>query len=103
MQRRVPPVVADYFLGGASDEQTLSDNVEAFKRARFNPSYGVKLGAVDMSTTVLGHKISMPVIAAPVGSLRSSAALHSTVTRLKARIRIMYFNIPKLLHFFSQV
>lgn len=71
MQRRVPPVVADYFLGGASDEQTLSDNVEAFKRARFNPSYGVKLGDVDMSTTVLGHKISMPVIAAPVGSLRT--------------------------------
>jgi isopentenyl diphosphate isomerase/L-lactate dehydrogenase-like FMN-dependent dehydrogenase len=71
MQRRVPPVVADYFLGGASDEQTLRDNVEAFKRARFNPSYGVKLGEVDMSTTVLGHKISMPVIAAPVGSLRT--------------------------------
>lgn len=71
MQRRVPPVVADYFLGGASDEQTLSDNVEAFKRARFNPSYGIKLSDVDMSTTVLGHKISMPVIAAPVGSLRT--------------------------------
>ncbi len=72
MELRVPSVVTDYFFGAAGDEQTLRDNVEAFQRARFNPYYGVKFDSVDMSTKVVGHKISMPVIAAPVGSLRTA-------------------------------
>lgn len=71
MERRVPPVVTDYFLGGAGEEQTLKDNVEAFQRVRFNPHYGVKCDSVNMRTEVLGHEISLPVIAAPVGSLRT--------------------------------
>lgn len=71
MERRVPPVVTDYFIGGASDEQTMRDNVEAFKRERFNPHYGIKFDSVGLQTTVLSEQISMPVIAAPVGSLRS--------------------------------
>jgi L-lactate dehydrogenase (cytochrome) len=71
MEHRVPPVVTDYFLGGAGSEQTMRDNVEAFARARFNPRYGVKHAEIDLATTVLGHTISMPVVAAPVGSLRT--------------------------------
>jgi len=71
MELRVPPVVTDYFLGAAGDEQTSRDNVAAFHRARFNPYYGVKFDSVEMSTKVLGHEISIPVIAAPVGSLRT--------------------------------
>ena len=71
MELRVPPVVTDYFLGAAGDEQTSRDNVAAFQRARFNPFYGVKFDSVKMSTKVLGHEISIPVIAAPVGSLRT--------------------------------
>src|SRR5262245_59532876 len=69
MEHRVPPVVTDYFLGGAGSEQTMRDNVEAFARARFNPHYGVKHAEIDLVTTVLGHTISMPIVAAPVGSL----------------------------------
>jgi FMN-dependent dehydrogenase len=71
MEHRVPPVVTDYFLGGAGSEQTMRDNVEAFARARFNPHYGVKHTEIDLATTLLGHTISMPIIAAPVGSLRT--------------------------------
>jgi L-lactate dehydrogenase (cytochrome) len=71
MEHRVPPVVTDYFLGGAGSEQTMRDNVEAFARARFNPHYGVKHAEIDLTTTLLGHTISMPIIAAPVGSLRT--------------------------------
>ena len=71
IEHRVPPVVTDYFLGGAGSEQTMRDNVEAFARARFNPRYGVKHAKIDLATTLLGHTISMPVVAAPVGSLRT--------------------------------
>ena len=70
-ERRIPPVVGDYFLGGAGEERTLRDNVAAFERTRFSPNYGVKHDTIDMTTTILGTKLSMPVIAAPVGSLRT--------------------------------
>lgn len=72
MALRVPAVVTDYFFGAAGNEQTQRDNIEAFQRERFNPHYGVKFDSVEMSTKILGDEISMPVIAAPVGSLRTA-------------------------------
>ena len=70
-EKRIPPVVGDYFLGGASDERTMRDNVAAFEQTRFSPNYGVSHDSIDMSTTVAGTKISMPIIAGPIGSLRT--------------------------------
>lgn len=70
-ERRIPPVVGDYFLGGASDERTMEDNVSAFEETRFAPNYGVSHDTVDMTTNVAGTDISMPVICGPIGSLRT--------------------------------
>ncbi|TWT33508.1 L-lactate dehydrogenase [cytochrome] [Posidoniimonas corsicana] len=70
-EKRIPPVVGDYFLGGASDERTLRENEAAFERTRFAPNYGIRYDSIDTSTTVAGTKVSMPIIAAPVGSLRT--------------------------------
>jgi len=70
-QKRIPPVVGDYFLGAASDERTARDNITAYERTRFAPNYGIKLDSVDLTTNVAGTDISMPVIAGPVGSLRT--------------------------------
>lgn len=70
-QQRIPPVVGDYFLGGASDEVTMRDNVGAFARTRFAPNYGVSHDTIDMTTNIAGTDISMPVIVGPVGSLRT--------------------------------
>ena len=70
-EKRIPPVVGDYFLGAASDEHTARDNVAAFEQTRFAPNYGVSCDAIDLTTTVVGTDISMPVIAGPVGSLRT--------------------------------
>ena len=71
MARRVPPPTADYYFGAADDEITMGDNERAFQAVRLNPRMGVIFGDVDMKVTVLGEEISMPVIAAPVGSLRN--------------------------------
>src|SRR6476620_573334 len=71
MARRVPPPTADYYFGGADDEITMGDNERAFQAVRLNPRMGVRFGDVNMKVTVLGEEISMPVIAAPVGSLRN--------------------------------
>ena len=71
MQARVPPQVADYVLGGADQEITLKKNVEAFNSVAFNARFARYFDRVDMEVMILGQKISMPVIAAPVGSLRT--------------------------------
>ena len=70
MERRVPPIVREYYRGGADNEITLRDNVEAFRRERFKPRSGVRLDSVEMRTGILGHEIDLPVIAGPIGSPR---------------------------------
>ena len=54
---------------GAEAGVTLADNVAAFREIRFAPPRLAELPAVrDLSTSVLGTDIALPVIAAPVGA-----------------------------------
>jgi L-lactate dehydrogenase (cytochrome) len=69
--KRVPEVVLRYFLSGSGEEISLNRNRKAFTDVELNPTSGVKFESVNMSTTVLGRRISMPIITAPVGSQRS--------------------------------
>jgi 4-hydroxymandelate oxidase len=59
-----------YFAGGALDELTLRDNVEAFRRWQLRPRVLVDVAAPSTAITVLGHEISMPVLVAPVAYQR---------------------------------
>ena len=70
MEQRVPPIVREYYRGGADNEVTLRDNVEAFQRERFKPRSAVRLDAIEMRTEILGHTLALPIIAAPIGSPR---------------------------------
>ena len=70
MEKRVPPIVREYYRGGADNEITLRDNIEAFQRERFKPRSAIRLNAVEMRTEILGHTIDLPVIAGPIGSPR---------------------------------
>ena len=54
-----------YYAGGAGDERTLRENVEAFGRRRLRPRVLVDVSAVDTATTVLGTDVSMPILVAP--------------------------------------
>lgn len=54
-----------YYAGGAADERTLRDNVEAFARRRLLPRVLVDVGSVDTRTTVLGADVALPVLVAP--------------------------------------
>lgn len=69
--RRIPRDAVEYFRGGAGDEISSQRNREAFKEVFLNPNGAVRFPAVDTTTTLLGTKVSMPVITAPVGSQRS--------------------------------
>jgi isopentenyl diphosphate isomerase/L-lactate dehydrogenase-like FMN-dependent dehydrogenase len=59
-----------YFAGGAADERTLRENVEAWGRICFRPRVLVDVSATSTSTTLLGTPISMPVVVAPMALQR---------------------------------
>jgi isopentenyl diphosphate isomerase/L-lactate dehydrogenase-like FMN-dependent dehydrogenase len=68
--RRLPRMVFDYIDGGAEREWTLRENCRAFEDVLFRPRSAVATRTCDISTTVLGTKIDLPFILAPVGSSR---------------------------------
>jgi len=69
-ERMLDPGVFGYFAGGAGDELTLRDNVEAFSRWQLRPRVLVDVGEVTTATTVLGREASMPLLVAPTAFQR---------------------------------
>ncbi len=69
-KHRLPRVVFDYIDGGAEDEQTLRANCQAFEEVTFRPRCAVATPACELSVSVLGASLSLPLILAPVGSSR---------------------------------
>lgn len=69
---RVPRVVFDYIDGGAETERTMRANRAALEAIGFVPRMAVTQGVPgpDLTTTVLGTPVSMPVLLAPVGFTR---------------------------------
>jgi len=59
-----------YYAGGAGDERTLRDNVEAYTRWQLRPRMLVDVETCTTATTVLGTEISLPVLVAPVAFQR---------------------------------
>ena len=55
-----------YIAGGAGDEESLAENIAAFKRYRLRPRVLVDVSSLDLSTTLLGSGVGMPVGLAPV-------------------------------------
>jgi len=60
----------DYYRSGATDEQTLMDNVEAFRRIRIRPRVLTGISKADTSTTILGNPVSSPILVAPTAMQR---------------------------------
>jgi L-lactate dehydrogenase (cytochrome) len=69
-KRRLPRVVFDYIDGAADAEITLRENSRAFEDVAFRPRSAVATKQCDLSTTVLGTKLALPFLLAPVGSSR---------------------------------
>jgi isopentenyl diphosphate isomerase/L-lactate dehydrogenase-like FMN-dependent dehydrogenase len=60
----------DYFAGGAGDEVTLRENVEAWGHWRLRPRVLNDVRGVSTATEVLGEPVRMPVLVAPVAYQR---------------------------------
>jgi isopentenyl diphosphate isomerase/L-lactate dehydrogenase-like FMN-dependent dehydrogenase len=71
---RLEPGAHGYYAGGAGDEVTLRDNVDAYGRWQLRPRVLVDVAACTTATTVLGHDVSMPLLVAPVAFQRVAHA-----------------------------
>ena len=62
---KLPRVAYDYYASGASDEITLRENHAAYERIKLKPRVLRDISKRDLTTTVLGQTISMPILVAP--------------------------------------
>lgn len=60
----------DYLVGGSESETTMRRNRLGFDRLAFRPRVLVDVSEIDPSTSFLGHRLRIPVILAPIGSLQ---------------------------------
>src|SRR3978361_510935 len=66
-RKRLPKSAYSALLGASEKGVTVSDNVEAFGELGFAPHVVGAAAKRDLSTTVMGQDISMPVIISPTG------------------------------------
>ncbi|XP_038998211.1 (S)-2-hydroxy-acid oxidase GLO1-like [Hibiscus syriacus] len=64
-KEKLPKMVYDYYASGAEDQWTLQENRNAFSRILFRPRILIDVSKIDLTTTVLGFKISIPIMIAP--------------------------------------
>lgn len=69
-QRRLPAPIFDYIDGAADDEATRRRNTEAFESCDLVPSVLRGVESVDLSVTVLGQKLALPVYCSPTALQR---------------------------------
>ncbi len=62
---RLAPMVEAYYAGGANDEVTLREAPRAWEALRLIPRMLVDVTTIDLSTTILGRKVALPVMTAP--------------------------------------
>ncbi|MBV9684721.1 MAG: alpha-hydroxy-acid oxidizing protein, partial [Solirubrobacterales bacterium] len=66
-KRRLPRSVYAALIAGSEAGLTLADNVAAFGELGFAPHVGGAPAQRDMTTTVMGEQISLPVLISPTG------------------------------------
>ncbi|KAF4320813.1 hypothetical protein BBO99_00002904 [Phytophthora kernoviae] len=83
----LPKNAYDYYASGADDMVTLKENREAFKRLVLHPRVLRDVSKMDITTTLLGQRISSPVCVAPSAMHRMShpdGEIASTTATAKA-------------------
>lgn len=66
-KERLPKEEYDYIAGGATDEISVERNRRAYESWALRPRVLRDVSVLDLSTTVLGTKVSLPVLIAPCG------------------------------------
>ena len=69
-KRQLPGPIFDYIDGGADDEATLRRNTQAFERCDLVPHVLRGVENIDLSVTVMGQKLALPVYCSPTALQR---------------------------------
>src|SRR5262249_41641180 len=69
-RRRLPGPIFDYIDGAADDEGTYRRNTKAFESCELIPSVLRGVENIDLSVTVMGQKLAMPVYCSPTALQR---------------------------------
>ena len=69
-KKKLPSPIFNYIDGGADDEITLKRNTEAFDDCDLVPNILNNVGEPDLSTTIFGKKIDMPIFLSPTAMQR---------------------------------
>ena len=69
-RRRLPSPIFDYIDGGADDEVTLRQNTASFERCDLVPNILRGVESLDLSVTVMGQKLAMPIYCSPTALQR---------------------------------
>ncbi len=81
------PGPLSYFSGGAMDERTLRDNIEAFRRVRLLPRVMTDTTSIDLSTTVFGRRWPAPLWLCPTALQRMAHPDGERATAMAAKQR----------------
>jgi L-lactate dehydrogenase (cytochrome)/glycolate oxidase len=66
-KKRLPPSLYMALIAGSERGRTLEDNIEAFSELGFAPHVAGLSAQRDLSTTVMGQEVALPVIISPTG------------------------------------
>lgn len=69
-QRRLPRPIFDYIDGAADDEMTARRNTDSYRDCDLVPNVLSGVSDVDMSVTVLGQELALPVYCSPTALQR---------------------------------
>lgn len=66
-KKRVPKMFYDYVDGGSWSESTYRANEAALERIRFRQRVGVNIETRNLTTALMGQRVSMPIALGPIG------------------------------------
>lgn len=67
---KLPSAIYDYVAAGSGDGITLAENLAALQRIKLLPPLLTGVASADLSTTVLGKRLALPILLAPVAGQR---------------------------------
>ncbi|HMJ05255.1 MAG TPA: alpha-hydroxy acid oxidase [Chthoniobacterales bacterium] len=95
-QTTLPPAARDYYEGGALDEFTLRENTDAWGRLKLYYRVLAGVGPRDLSTTILGQPVSMPILVAPTAFHKLACEAGEIATARAARAAQTLFVLSSL-------
>ena len=69
-KKKLPSPIFHYIDGGSDDESTLRRNTDSFNDCDLVPNVLASVGKPDLSTTLFGRKIDMPIFLSPAAMQR---------------------------------